>query len=131
MTDVNFIVWNEHLESDSDIVPMLFEPGEEIRVVDGESTIADVLVLAGVFSSKSQARKNYKGNLGKIEPGFHWLGPFGKGKAINVWSPVGPLDIGGPIFVRNETELEFEFLNHQLNMLDECCLEVSFSYGEP
>lgn len=50
-------------------------------------TIYDILVTAGAFESKGQARKNWQG-IKEIPTGYSEIGPIGKGKLmIFVWFP--------------------------------------------
>lgn len=56
---VNVIIKNgNERESDS----RLFPPDENIYTLPAETDMLEVLVLAGVWSSKSQARKNWGGD---------------------------------------------------------------------
>lgn len=50
----------------------------------------DVLVLAGVFTSKNQARKNWKGPV-EIPPGFNQWSVGKHRTLISVWMPIADL----------------------------------------
>jgi len=64
---LNFVVQNEFLRGDEGT---LFFGGEEIALLDKEQTMLDVLVNAGVFSSKGQAKKNGWADKATIPPGL-------------------------------------------------------------
>lgn len=69
--EFNFVIINEHLKS-NDIE--LFFGEEESHIINlqkmaANSTIWDVLVAAGIFPSKSQARKDPRFNDGNIADG--------------------------------------------------------------
>lgn len=52
-----------------------------------KADIFDILVKAGVFESKGQARKNWKG-ITTLPTGWTELGPIGKAKLyIFIWNP--------------------------------------------
>jgi hypothetical protein len=52
-----------------------------------ETTIYDILVVAGCFESKGQARKNWQG-IKEIPTGYSEFGPVGKSKVhFFIWNP--------------------------------------------
>ena len=81
--DVNVCVGSFVTDRDIDI---LFGSGQPIHRFD-TTTIFDVLVLAGLFESKGQARKNWKG-IQNIPTGWTELQSLGKSKlSIFIWNP--------------------------------------------
>ena len=71
--DKNFVFRNSFfLESDID----LFFGGEECIDLVGTESIHDLLVLCGVFTSKSQSRKMWK--RGELMPGWNDFDNIGK-----------------------------------------------------
>lgn len=58
MIDTNFIVDNEFRLGDE---AELFFDGERIILVPSGITMFEILVLAGIFPSMGQAKKNWKG----------------------------------------------------------------------
>ena len=68
--DANFIIDNQHrLEGDE---ASFFGP-EPVDVLPASATMLDALVKAGIFPSKSEARKNWKGPI-EIPDGFsEWV----------------------------------------------------------
>ncbi len=69
----DFIVDNGNLRGDEQY---LFFQGDEVEFVPVGTTLFDLLVRAGVFKSKSQARKNWK--KGKLLSGFNYFHRLGK-----------------------------------------------------
>lgn len=68
------------------IVTALFG-NETVTFLDCGSTIYDILVVAGCFESKGQARKNWQG-IKEIPAGYSEIGPIGKGKVfLFIWNP--------------------------------------------
>jgi hypothetical protein len=52
-----------------------------------ETTIYDILVVAGCFESKGQARKNWQG-IKELPKGYSEIGPIGKQKLmLFIWNP--------------------------------------------
>lgn len=91
MRPEDFVIWSDYLEDLSGLSNALFgdEPPE---IIHEGATMADILRAAGVFESKSQARKNYRLSM-DIPFGFSEHGPFGKlRRRVFVWYPVPPRD---------------------------------------
>jgi hypothetical protein len=69
--ELNFVIINEHLKSND--IELFF--GEEessianLQKMTANTTIWDVLVIAGIFPSKSQARKDARFSDGNIAEG--------------------------------------------------------------
>jgi hypothetical protein len=85
----NFLVCSD-LSQKEDDVDVDYPFGEE-PVVEIPSTndMYDVLVLCGIFPSKSQARKNWKTTGKDIPPGWTELYSIGKMKVgIFIWNPI-------------------------------------------
>ena len=81
---IHFVVENGHLVREDDI-KLVFGPLEDVdevrRILDED--LAAMAVEAGVFSSKSQARKN--GFHGPAPHGLHRMGT--KKRRFWVWNP--------------------------------------------
>jgi len=81
--DKNFIVPNQFLQDRDKELLFGDEQIEELQTTD----IFEVLVVCGIFPSKSQARKNW--NRGEIKDGWNDFDRIGKLKhRICVWVPV-------------------------------------------
>lgn len=64
----------------------IFPENEKVVSFD-KADIFDVLIAAGAFESKSQARKNWQG-IKEIPAGYSEIGPIGKGKLMMfIWNP--------------------------------------------
>jgi hypothetical protein len=61
-------------------IELLFPDPDAVQHLDASATMADVLVQLGIYSSKSQARKNWKHEI-DIPEGF------------NSWSQVGKMRV--------------------------------------
>jgi len=60
---------------------------EPLTLMPSTTTMWDILVQAGAFESKGQARKNWKG-ITVLPKGWTELGPIGKAKLhIFIWNP--------------------------------------------
>ena len=94
----NFIVNSSALPggvTDRDIVVVLHpESFDEVECIEAED-LAMLAVAAGIFASRSQARKN--GLAGPIPHGLHLFGT--KKKRFWVWSPAPPAR--PPVFHEN------------------------------
>ncbi len=78
MTDFNYII-NASLmdELDKQILrKSIFNETEEIKELEGNVTIYDILVDCGLFSSKKEAKRNWK--RGPIQKGFNDFTDLGK-----------------------------------------------------
>ena len=86
--DFNFTIGPNVLPGDAEMVfgskeGKVFGPVIHLDRAD----INDLLVQAGCFPSKGEARKNYQGGKPEIR-GYGELGPVGKGKTmIYIWAP--------------------------------------------
>jgi len=77
-TETNFVIRNVRFKN-SDVD--LFFDDEEVNVVmDPNWDMFDLLVFAGIFKSKSQARKNWNRTGAEIPNGFSDFKNIGKGK---------------------------------------------------
>lgn len=81
MNQDNFFIMKNGLQFDTD--KELFFNTQDVSIIPSESTILDVLVTLGVFPSKGQAKKNWKGEV-RIPEGFSAIEGIGKLK-INVF----------------------------------------------
>ena len=61
--------------------------GKEKVISFDKADIYDILVQAGAFESKGQARKNWRG-IKEIPTGYSEIGPIGKQKLmLFIWNP--------------------------------------------
>jgi hypothetical protein len=82
---VNVDHWNNELVMLRD---QLFQDMIPIEYVSQNTTMLDLLVKLELFSSKSQARKNWRGPI-EIPSGFNHFERLGKlKKDIAVWNPI-------------------------------------------
>jgi hypothetical protein len=81
---VNFVIVNRHWD------PSLEEPlfGEPVQRLEATVDIYDVLVAAGVFSSRSQARKNWKQTGPEVPEGFSMWCVGKTRKLVTLWLPM-------------------------------------------
>lgn len=85
--DVNVIVDNENLKPNADLIELLFGD-EHFCTASGRTTMWDILAAHDFFSSKSQARKNWRQTGAEIPPGFSMF-KIGKLKhQLTIWNPV-------------------------------------------
>ena len=75
--DKNYIVNNGNLRGDE---RELFFPGEEVAVISEEVDMWDILVFAGIFRSRTQARKNWKRTERQVPNGFWIFDRIGKAR---------------------------------------------------
>lgn len=73
--DENFIVMNDFVQGDE---RDLFFSGESSVPLEPNATMWDVLFMAGIFPSKSQARKNWNRTGAEIPEGFSHFQHIGK-----------------------------------------------------
>lgn len=81
---MNYILVNEH--RDGDLEDSLF--GEPVEHLEPNLDMYDVLVRAGVFSSKGQARKNWKQTGPSVPPGFNMWTVGKTRKILAIWLPI-------------------------------------------
>jgi hypothetical protein len=88
MQELNIVVLNANFASNSDMIVKLF--GDEgLEVVNPLKDMYDLLVMLGVFSSKSEARKNWIRTGKEIPPGYNEFKNIGKQKkALYIWNPM-------------------------------------------
>lgn len=83
--DFNVVIGSLDKLEERQIVTTIF--GNEIVNHFEEAIIYDILVVAGCFESKSQARKNWTG-VKEIPTGYNEIGPIGKQKLmLFIWNP--------------------------------------------
>lgn len=75
--DIHFLLGTAVEESDCEL---FFGSKFGIYIPEG-TDIFHLLVLAGCFTSKNEARKNWRG-VQKLEPGYSEIGPVGKSKTM-------------------------------------------------
>lgn len=85
MDDFNIVIVNEHHAKLHDLTAALFG-AETVNLHPSTDTMFDILVRYGAFSSKGQARKNWKQTGMEVPPGFNHF-RVGR-KQLWIWSPV-------------------------------------------
>ena len=84
MDFLNVIIDNGNIRSsDRDA---LFPADEEVHFLSTDTDIFDLLVLLGTFSSKSQARKNWK--HGPLQPGWSEFFVGKIKRQLCIWNPL-------------------------------------------
>jgi hypothetical protein len=84
-TEFNFIIDNGNVRGDE---AETFFDGETVHILDASATFADLFVIAGVFTSKSQFRKSPWGTNLMISDGWTDITDIGKlHKRITVLKP--------------------------------------------
>ena len=103
--DIDVLLDDGEVDVNLEILGALFGPHTRERVVlrlPNDADVFDVLVAAGLFASKGQAKKNWKGRpltkngvafvtcARSIPFGMSYLGPVGKnGHDLTIWRPRG------------------------------------------
>jgi len=84
MSDLNIIIDNgNQIETDD----FLFFDDEKVEHVPKESTVYDLLVMLGIFKSKTEARKNW--NREQLKSGYQEIKNIGKyKKALYILNPI-------------------------------------------
>ena len=86
--EFNFVITNDNLDKNDDLIETLFD-GEGFIPVTTGADMFDILVMTGLFRSKSEARKNWKRTGRDIPNGFTDIDRIGKLKnRITIWNPV-------------------------------------------
>lgn len=81
----NYIVKNDKYRDGDDI---LFFDGEEVCFIDDNKDMYDILVMAGLFKSKNQAKNNWTRTGKEIPKGFNDYMNIGKlNKRLTVFNP--------------------------------------------
>lgn len=93
MIDKNFVIQNEKFEKNKDLLDSLFSDNDgnmpEIIFVNEPIDMYDILVQAGIFKSKSDAKKNWKRTGREIPKGFSDFQKIGKlNNRITIWLPI-------------------------------------------
>lgn len=83
---MNFTIKNQYWAEVADLEPALF--GEPVEYLAPDADMYDVLVKAGVFISKGQARKNWKQTGAEIPEGFALYTVGKQRKTLAVWLPI-------------------------------------------
>ena len=88
--EFNFVITNENLEDNfptDNLIETLFD-GESFIPVTTGADMFDILVMAGLFRSKSEARKNWKRTGKDVPEGFTDIERIGKLKhRLTIWNP--------------------------------------------
>ncbi len=87
----NFIILTDPTKTLEEVLAdamLLFPSEEEFQLLPNETTMFDILVNAGIFTSKSDARRNWKTTGQEIPMGWTWLRGLGKFKhEVAIWKP--------------------------------------------
>lgn len=87
----NFVILTDPTKTLEEVLVeamLLFPSEEEFQLLPNESTMFDILVNAGIFTSKSDARRNWKTTGQDIPLGWTWLRRIGKFKnEVAIWKP--------------------------------------------
>ena len=88
--EFNFIIDNENMEPNADLIESLFDLNEtDVLMFRQNVDMFDLLVEAGLFRSKSEARKNWKRSEKEIPEGFTDLKNLGKlHHRLTIWNPI-------------------------------------------
>lgn len=87
---LNVIIVNEHfnLDRDRSLIKALFSHTDDIVMRDRSVDMFDLLIELGVFSSKNNARKNWKQSGQAIPNGWSEFTNLGKNKHnLFIWNP--------------------------------------------
>ena len=87
--EFNFVIDNENFKEDLiDLIDTLFD-GDDVHIIK-QLDMFDILVMTGLFRSKSEARKNWKRTGKDIPEGFTDIKNIGKlHHRLTIWNPVG------------------------------------------
>ena len=93
MIDKNYVVDNKYLERNRDLLKYLFSDFdnvlEEITYIDTTYDMYDILVNAGLFTSKGDAKKNWKRSGQEIPLGFSDFRDIGKlNNRLTIYNPM-------------------------------------------
>ena len=77
--ELNIIIGNPILLLNQDLIHHLFK-NEEYRLIPEDCDMYDLLVLLGIFPSKSEARKNWTRTGKEISSGYNEFKNIGKQK---------------------------------------------------
>ena len=87
MIDRNFVIKNENYETEKDLIPRLFD-NEDYKLLENVD-MYDILKIAGIFSSKGEARKNWKRTKQEIPKGYSEFRDIGKlHNQIFIFNPI-------------------------------------------
>ena len=87
MINKNFVIKNKYYETEKDLIHHLFD-GEKYELLE-DVDMYDVLKIAGIFRSKSEARKNWKRTGKEIPKGYNEFLNIGKlHNQIFIFNPV-------------------------------------------
>lgn len=87
--EYNFVIRNEYYEQEKDLIYGMFRRGiDEITYIDYPRDMYDLLVNAGIFTSRSKARSQWDGDkdIPKGYSEFKKLGKYKKG--IFIFNPI-------------------------------------------
>jgi len=88
--EFNFVMDNENFLDNEDLIESLFDldETETVQIVPSTFDVFDMLVDAGLFRSKSEARKNWKRTGKDVPEGFTDIKNIGKlHNRLTIWNP--------------------------------------------
>jgi hypothetical protein len=88
--EFNFVIDNENFLDNEDLIESLFDLNETetVQIVPSTFDVFDMLVDAGLFRSKSEARKNWKRTGKDVPEGFTDIKDIGKlHNRLTIWNP--------------------------------------------
>jgi hypothetical protein len=84
--EFNFVIDNGNVNEH--LVDAMFD-GEDVDLLPNTTDMFDILVMTGMFRSKSEARKNWKRTGKEIPEGFTDIENIGKlHKRLTIWNPI-------------------------------------------
>uniref|UniRef100_A0A6M3IKU5 Uncharacterized protein n=1 Tax=viral metagenome TaxID=1070528 RepID=A0A6M3IKU5_9ZZZZ len=87
MINKNFVIKNKYFETEKDLIPHLF--CNEVYEILEDIDMYDILVIAGIFKSKGDARKNWKRTKKEISKGYSEYKDIGKlHNQIFIFNPI-------------------------------------------
>jgi hypothetical protein len=87
--DFNVVIDNEHLEDNKDLLPILFGENTSLSTFEANDDMFTVLVDFGLFSSRSEAKKNWVRTGRDIPEGWSAFEGIGKKKHnLYIFKPI-------------------------------------------
>lgn len=89
--EFNFVILNDNFNPD--LISTLFNDEDIQSITNTSLDMFDILVMTGLFRSKSEARKNWKRTGKNIPEGFTDIKNIGKlHHRLTIWNPIGGHD---------------------------------------
>jgi hypothetical protein len=87
MQELNIVIVNKFYETEKDLIPLIFDD-EHYSLFENEDMYSALIAL-GVFSSRSEARKNWTKTGKEFEEGYNEYKGLGKlKKGLFIFNPV-------------------------------------------